>query len=61
VVRVADRGQTVVVSELFQWFRADFDKGGGVIAFLNRYRDTKLPANAKVSYARFDWTLNDAR
>ena len=47
------------VSKLFNWFASDFRKTApSVIAFLNRYSDIKLDANANLDYMDYDWSLN---
>jgi hypothetical protein len=48
----------VRVSQIFDWFKKDFDKLGGVEAFVRRYRQDvpeKLPVKANTPY---DWSLN---
>ncbi|WP_187270929.1 DUF547 domain-containing protein [Neolewinella aurantiaca] len=52
-------GDKAALSKIFEWYASDF--GGNkaaVIAFINKYRDEAVPANAKVSYYEYDWTLN---
>jgi hypothetical protein len=46
------------VSQIFEWFAADFDAAGGVIKFINRYSKTKIPSGASISYLEYDWGLN---
>ncbi len=46
----------VVVSKIFDWYKADF---GNLIAFLNKYADTKIDPNATIEYMDYDWGLND--
>jgi uncharacterized protein DUF547 len=53
---------TVKLSHLFDWYKDDF--GGTparVIEWINHYRaeSAKLPPDAKIAYADYDWTLND--
>ncbi len=53
-------GNKVELSQIFKWYQNDF--GGNkeeVIKFINQYRNTAIPANAKISYYPYDWTLND--
>jgi hypothetical protein len=48
----------VRVSQIFDWFKKDFDKLGGVEAFVRRCRQDvpeKLPVKANIPY---DWALN---
>lgn len=48
----------VQVSEIFNWFKADFTKEGSVIDYLNKYANTEIKSNAKISYLKYDWSLN---
>ena len=48
----------VKISQIFEWYKADFEHEGKVIDFINKYKSEKLPAKAKVSYYPYDWTLN---
>lgn len=47
------------VSNIFEWYKSDFDAAGGVIAFINRYAKTPISANATLSYKPYDWSLNE--
>lgn len=50
----------VQVSQIFDWFEKDFAAGGGVTAFIKRYKtdlpDLKIKANID-----YDWTVNSSR
>ena len=48
----------VTLSKLFEWYSADF---GNVLTFMNKYATTKINSNALVSYAPYDWLLNEAK
>lgn len=45
----------VVISKIFEWYAADF---GNIVDYLNKYANTKINANAQVSYQEYDWALN---
>lgn len=45
----------VQISKIFEWYASDF---GNIISYLNKYADTTIKANAKVSYLEYDWALN---
>ena len=45
----------VKLSNIFNWYKEDF---GDLIAFLNKYADTPINANAKISYIDYNWSLN---
>ena len=52
-------GNAVELSEIFKWYINDF--GGNKFAllnFINKYRNTLIPTNAKISYYKYDWRLN---
>lgn len=49
----------VEISKIFSWFKGDFTKNESLIEFLNRYAQTKIDANAKVSHLPYDWSLNE--
>ncbi|WP_159949013.1 DUF547 domain-containing protein [Polaribacter septentrionalilitoris] len=48
----------VQISEIFNWFKDDFTKNGSVIDYLNTYSNTEIKSNAKISYKKYDWSLN---
>ena len=48
----------VQISSIFDWFKDDFTKKGSVIDFLNTYSDTEISPKAKISFLKYDWTLN---
>lgn len=49
----------IQISELFNWFKADFTKKGSLIEFLNKYSNVKINAQAKVSHLPYNWSLNE--
>lgn len=50
---------SVELSEIFKWFEKDFTKKGNLIDFLNQYANTKINTNAKKTYLKYNWTLNE--
>lgn len=49
----------VAVSQIFEWYKKDFTQNGQSIAgFINSCRKEPLPKDAKVSFYKYDWTLN---
>lgn len=48
--------ETVEISKIFEWYAADF---GNIIDFLNKYSETQIQEDAKVSYKEYDWGLNE--
>ena len=49
------------ISQLFEWYKSDFEQKGSTVDFINTYRKEKLPENAKLSYYPYDWSLNEAK
>jgi hypothetical protein len=49
----------VEVSQIFDWYATDFNAGGGVVAFINKYATTKVSPKAKVSFSEYNWALNE--
>lgn len=49
---------SIEISNIFDWYKADFIKTGTVIDFLNEYSSTKIEDNAKTSYKEYNWNLN---
>ena len=56
---IKDGGKKVEVSKIFDWYKVDFE--GGVVAYMNQYRNDKLDPNAKVGYQKYYWTLNEVQ
>jgi len=50
----------VKISQIFEWYKGDFEQNGTMVDFINIYKTEKLPEKAKLSYYPYDWTLNDA-
>ncbi len=50
----------VKISQIFEWYKGDFEHDGRVVDFINKYKSEKLPEKAKVSHYPYDWTLNEA-
>jgi hypothetical protein len=47
------------LSKIFKWFAKDFKQNGSVIDFLNLYTEIDIEATAKISYKKYDWSLNE--
>jgi hypothetical protein len=51
-------GEDGSVSQLFEWFAADFDATeGSVLKFINKHRDVPLSAT-KLTFRPYNWNLN---
>jgi len=51
-------GQTVRVSKIFDWFGRDFERMGGVEAFIRTHRPDLPPGLEIKADLPYDWTLN---
>jgi hypothetical protein len=52
------------ISNIFKWFKGDFEKAGGVKAFLAKYapapaRPLLKRPDCKITYKRYNWGVND--
>lgn len=52
---------TLYVSPVFKWFKKDFEKAGGVVAFVKRYMpsEARLSDDARIQWLDYDWSLNE--
>lgn len=48
----------VEISLIFDWFHDDFTKNSSLIDFLNNYSEIKISPKAKISFLKYNWTLN---
>ncbi|MFT5917685.1 MAG: hypothetical protein ACJAWV_001310 [Flammeovirgaceae bacterium] len=49
----------VEISNIFNWFKGDFENDGDIIDFLNKYSKVKINKKAKVDYMYYNWSLNE--
>jgi hypothetical protein len=60
----AARGR-LQLSSIFKWFAEDFERAGGVVAFVARYAPPDVRTwlgshpNPEIEYFSYDWGLND--
>lgn len=64
-VRIDRPEKNVTLSKIFDWFEADFEAGGGVLAFVSRYLDDEARnwlerhrESLSIDYFDYDWSLN---
>ena len=48
----------IQISEIFKWFKDDFTKESSLIDYLNKYSEVEINSNAKISYLKYNWSLN---
>jgi len=59
-IRLNGKKEQVILSQIFSWYKKDFlQKSDNLIDFINQYRDKKIPADYKVKFYEYDWSLND--
>jgi hypothetical protein len=56
-------GDTVYVSSLFDWYKADFERQeGSNMAFIRKYADDRviemIEGTERMRFIDYDWTLN---
>ena len=49
---------SVQLSNIFNWYRVDFEQSGNLIDYLNQYSDTRISSGASISFKDYDWSLN---
>ena len=58
-VQVDDAGRVVRLSAIFDFYTADFLKRApSLVAWVNRYRAEPIPADYRVEFLPYDWTIN---
>ena len=57
-IKVNPANKTVSLSKIFDWYKKDFDKRGGVMKFVRKY-NKKVPKDYKPVFdIKYDWSLN---
>lgn len=58
-VRVMEDKKKVELSKIFEWYQRDFtNEAESVTAYVNRYREKKIPTDYQIEYYEYDWSLN---
>ena len=52
------KSNPIQLSKIFEWYKEDFSKGD-IISYINKHSSLNLPANSKIEYLEYDWSLND--
>jgi hypothetical protein len=54
---------TFSLSPIFKWFKEDFEKVGGSIAFIKKHipQNRNLPDSGKIQWLDYDWSLNEQK
>ncbi|WMX13848.1 DUF547 domain-containing protein [Aureispira sp. CCB-E] len=48
----------IEASQIFNWYAGDFGGSDKVVPYFQKYSETTIKDNAKVSYKEYDWNLN---
>ncbi len=61
-LRVVDAEKKIYLSEILDFFTDDFvpKKAQSLIAYINRYRENKIPEDYEVEFIDYDWTINNS-
>ncbi|MEM7548132.1 MAG: DUF547 domain-containing protein [Bacteroidota bacterium] len=60
-IRLQEGQNKVMISKIFKWYEKDFLKESpDVVAYINNFRDNKVPNSYSVGYYEYDWDLNNA-
>ena len=52
---------SLVLSQIFEWFAADFEKScGSVLGFIQKHRQP-APQATEIRFRPYDWALNEAQ
>jgi hypothetical protein len=58
-VQVDDAVKNFKVSEILKFYTEDFlAKAPSLAAYVNRYREVKVPEDYAVGFIAYDWTIN---
>ena len=50
------------VSEIFKWFKGDFERDGGTVrGFINKYLEQPIGDKTDLNYIDYDWSLNEQK
>ncbi len=60
-VKIAEDGQSLAVSKIFEWYKEDFDGKEGIVPFINKYHRKTYAEEWPVTFQDYDWSLNVSR
>lgn len=50
------------ISEIFKWFKGDFDRdAGSLIAYINKFSTQKITDKTELKYLNYNWALNETK
>jgi hypothetical protein len=60
-IRDDPSNKKVLISEIFKWYKVDFEGDGEVLDYINSYRESPVPSDYSVGYYTYDWSLNGVK
>lgn len=58
-VSIDEKAKTVTLNKIFLWYKNQFEASeGSLIAYINKYKFYKVPADYQVIFSEYDWRLN---
>lgn len=55
------RAEQLQLSQLFNWYKKDFTEQGSLLDYIAPYTESIIRPDARVSYLKYDWSLNETR
>lgn len=50
--------KSIEASQIFNWYASDFGGSDKILAYFQKYSETTIKNNAKISFKEYDWKLN---
>lgn len=50
--------KSIQASQIFNWYASDFGGSDKILAYFQKYSDTEIKKNAKITFKEYDWKLN---
>ena len=50
--------KSIEVSQIFNWYASDFGGSDKILSYFQKYSETEIKKNAKISFKEYDWKLN---
>ena len=58
-IRFNPKDRVAKVSQILKWYKADFlEEANSLLDYLNLYREGRLPADTRIRFYDYDWSLN---
>lgn len=50
--------KSIQASQIFNWYAGDFGGSDKILSYFQKYSDTEIKKNAKISFKEYNWKLN---